>query len=227
MALIISIETSTPVCSLAIHDKGQLLAKELIQKEQSHSSTLNLAIEHLLIICGLSLDDIEAIAVSKGPGSYTGLRIGTSTAKGLCYAKDIPLISINTLEAMAYNVSRFNTSNAMLCPMLDARRMEVYAMLFDQSLNVIEDTRPVILDSESYSNYLSSKEVLFFGNGAVKVSKVTDSVNAKVIEGVIPDAQFIGELANKKFENKDFEDVAYFEPFYLKEFMATKPKSML
>ncbi len=227
MALIISIETSTPVCSFAIHENGQLLAKELIQKEQSHSSTLNPAIDHLISICGLKLEDIGAVAISKGPGSYTGLRIGTSTAKGLCYALDIPLIAINTLEAMAYNVSRFNISSAMLCPMLDARRMEVYAMLFDSKLNVIEETKPVILENDSYLNYLDSNEILFFGNGASKVKKVTDNPNAKILEGVIPDAQYIGELAYKKFEGKKFENIAYFEPFYLKEFMATKPKSMI
>jgi len=227
MALILSIETSTPVCSLAIHDNGILLAKELIQKEQSHSSSLNLAIDHIVSICDLSFDNIEAIAISKGPGSYTGLRIGTSTAKGLCYALGIPLIAINTLEAMAYNVSRFNTNQAMICPMLDARRMEVYAMLFDKNLVVVEETRPVILDYESYSQYIDAHEILFFGNGASKVTKVINSPNAKVIEGVIPDAQYVGELAYKKFDDKEFEDVAYFEPFYLKEFMATKPKSML
>ncbi|MTI38102.1 tRNA (adenosine(37)-N6)-threonylcarbamoyltransferase complex dimerization subunit type 1 TsaB [Fulvivirga lutimaris] len=227
MSLILSIETSTPVCSLAIHNNGQLLAKELIQKEQSHSSTLNPAIDHLLSICDLSLANISAIAVSKGPGSYTGLRIGTSTAKGLCYALNIPLIAVNTLEAMAHNVARFNLNSAMLCPMLDARRMEVYAMLLDASFKVVEETRPVILDHESYSQYLNASPVLFFGNGAEKVKKVTDNPNATVLDGVIPDAQYIGELAFEKFRKKEFEDVAYFEPFYLKEFMATKPKSML
>ncbi|MEQ8242320.1 tRNA (adenosine(37)-N6)-threonylcarbamoyltransferase complex dimerization subunit type 1 TsaB [Fulvivirga sp.] len=227
MSLILSIETSTPVCSLAIHDNGQLLAKELIQKEQSHSSTLNPAIDHLLSICDLSLASINAIAISKGPGSYTGLRIGTSTVKGLCYALNIPLIAINTLEAMAHNVARFNVNGAMLCPMLDARRMEVYAMLLDADFNIVEETKPVILDLESYDQYLNQGGILFFGNGAGKVKKVTDNPNAKVLEGVIPDAQYIGELAYEKFEKKEFEDVAYFEPFYLKEFMATKPKPML
>ena len=227
MAFIISIETSTPVCSIAIHHDGQLLAQELIQKEQSHSSTLNPAIDHLLSMCDLRLNDISAVAISKGPGSYTGLRIGTSTAKGLCYAMDIPLIAINTLEAMAHNVSRFNVSEAMLCPMLDARRMEVYAMLFDSNLNVLEETKPVILDNDSYHDHLKSKEIMFFGNGASKVKKVIDNSNARIIEVVIPEAQYIGDLAYKKFVENEFEDTAYFEPFYLKEFMATKPKSML
>lgn len=226
MAIILSIETSTPACSLAIHENGKLLAKELIQKEQSHSSTLNPAIEHLVTLCGLSFVNIEAIAVSKGPGSYTGLRIGTSTAKGLCYALNIPLIAVNTLEAMAHNAARFNTSQALLCPMLDARRMEVYAMLFDANFNVLEETKPVILDEDSYSQYLKS-DVLFFGNGSTKISKVISSPNAKVIHDVIPDAQYIGQLATERFEKQEFEDLAYFEPFYLKEFMATKPKSML
>jgi tRNA threonylcarbamoyladenosine biosynthesis protein TsaB len=229
MALILSIETSTPICSIAIHKETDLLAKISIHREQSHSSILNPSIESILKFCNLNLSDLDAVAISKGPGSYTGLRIGTSTAKGLCYSLDIPLIGINTLEAMAKGVQVHASINNdhWLCPMLDARRMEVYTMLFSAKLEKIKDTHPLILDSESLNDQLTNNHIYFFGNGSNKFEDIKNHPNAHFIKNVNPDAQYIGELAFTRFENNEFEDLAYFEPFYLKEFRVTKPKSQL
>jgi tRNA threonylcarbamoyladenosine biosynthesis protein TsaB len=227
MAIILSIETATPVCSVAIHENGLLLAKTTIHKDQSHSALLNTSIDSILKICGLSYAHLEAVAVSKGPGSYTGLRIGTSSAKGFCYSLNIPLIAINTLEAMAHGVNKLNPYSALLCPMLDARRMEVYTLLMSSTEKLIHVTEAVVLDETAFENDLMSNEILFFGSGANKFAEIIDNVNAKFIKNVSPDAENIGELAFKKWESSSFEGLAYFEPFYLKEFMATKPKSIL
>jgi tRNA threonylcarbamoyladenosine biosynthesis protein TsaB len=227
MAIILSLETATPVCSIAIHENGSLLAKTTIHKDQSHSSLLNTSVDSLLNLYGLDYAHLDAVAVSKGPGSYTGLRIGTSSAKGFCYSLNIPLIAVNTLEAMAHGVNKFNPYNALLCPMLDARRMEVYALIMSSTGELIRNTEAIVLDETSFENDLKSNEILFFGSGANKYFNLTDNVNAKLIENVSPDAENIGELAYEKWKTSSFEDLAYFEPFYLKEFMAIKPKSML
>lgn len=225
MAIIVSIETATPICSVAIHKDGNLLAETSVRKGHSHSSLLNSSIQNLLELSEVKMDELSAIAVSKGPGSYTGLRIGTSTAKGLCYALDIPLISVDTLKAMAYAVRNYNNWN--LCPMLDARRMEVYCSIFDSEMNAIEPIRPVVLDDTSFIKELDATDILFFGDGSEKFSKVMFHKNAHFVNDVEPNAKAIGELAFKKYTTDQFEDVAYFEPFYLKEFLATKPKSIL
>ncbi|QSE97942.1 tRNA (adenosine(37)-N6)-threonylcarbamoyltransferase complex dimerization subunit type 1 TsaB [Fulvivirga lutea] len=225
MSIILSIETATPICSVALHADDMLIGKISIQKGQSHSSVLNEAIHNLINLVNISLKDLSAVAVSKGPGSYTGLRIGTSTAKGLCYALDIPLISVETLTAMAKGV--INIHKHLLCPMLDARRMEVYASVFTSDLHVLNPISPVILDENSFADHLQNNKVIFFGDGAKKFREITKSLNALFIDSVYPDAEYIGSLAFEKFQNNVFEDVAYFEPFYLKEFKATKPKSML
>ena len=172
--------------------------------------------------------ELDAIAVSKGPGSYTGLRIGVSTAKGLCYALDKPLIAVNTLLAMANEVNRQNHSQALLCPMIDARRMEVYTALYDGELNELEKTSAKILEENSFDETLNQKQVLFFGNGADKFMALKTGVaNAVFIDNITPSAWSVGLLANQAFLRGDFEDVAYFEPFYLKDFVATKPKKVL
>jgi len=228
MALILSIETSTTECSVAISDKGKVVVYEKLFLEKSHANLLTLAIESVASHANIELADLDAIAVSKGPGSYTGLRIGVSTAKGLCYALDKPLIAINTLKAMADEVNCFNTHNMLLSPMIDARRMEVYTALFDADLNEIKGTSAKILDEHSFDETLESTNVLFFGNGSNKFQElVQNKTAAHFIDNVSPSADAVGRLAFESFNNGTFEDVAYFEPFYLKDFKATTPKKLL
>lgn len=228
MSLILGIETSTTVCSVALVQNGQTLAIEKLFLEKSHSTLLTLVIENLLSHTDKQMSDLSAVAVAKGPGSYTGLRIGVSTAKGLCYALGIPLIGVNTLLAMVAEVSAFNVNEALLCPMLDARRMEVYTALYTHDLQEKEATKALILDETSFQETLATHRVLFFGNGAAKFeSLVKQNTNACFIEEVSPSAELVAKLAFKPYDKNEFEDVAYFEPFYLKDFIATKPKKRL
>jgi len=228
MPLILSIDTSTTVCSVALTKDGQTLAQQKLFLEKSHSTLLTVIIDGLLGYTETHKDDLSAIAVSKGPGSYTGLRIGVSTAKGLCYALDKPLIAINTLHAMAAEVMPFNVHKAMLCPMLDARRMEVYTALYDDALNEKDKTQALILDESSFSETLNQSEVLFFGNGSDKFQDlVSPDSSALFVADITPSASAVGRLAARSFELQQFEDVAYFEPFYLKDFKATIPRKLL
>ena len=228
MSLILGIETSTTVCSVALTRDGATVAREKLYLEKSHSSLLTIAISDLLKHAGVQRQELSAVAVSKGPGSYTGLRIGVSTAKGICYALDKPLISVNTLKAMAHEINRFNTGSALLCPMIDARRMEVYTALFDADLKELDATRALILDEESFAETIAQNQVFFFGNGAAKFQPLVESQsNAAFIEGISPSAEAVAQLAQQSFDQQVFEDVAYFEPYYLKDFIATVPKKRL
>lgn len=224
MSIILSIETSTPVCSTAVLKDGKVLGVRDINVEKSHSSLLTVLIEELLNEHHLQLKNINAIALSKGPGSYTGLRIGTSTAKGLCFALDIPLIAINTLTAMAKHAINMQKENALYCPMIDARRMEVYTALYDNTLNKVITTKPLVIDEDSFNKHLQENKIYFFGNGAEKCKGIISHPNAVFLDKITPTSKTIGELAQEKYDKADFEDVAYFEPFYLKEFMTKKPK---
>src|SRR5690606_1632997 len=168
------------------------------------------------------------IAVSKGPGSYTGLRIGTASAKGLCFALDIPLVAVNTLEAMAYGVARYRVEESYLCPMIDARRMEVYTLVVDHQMNTIMPTRPVVVEDGAFEELIKDRYFLFFGDGAAKcINTLCVTSNAKFIDNITPSAENIGALAYQmQKENKlVYEDLAYFEPFYLKEFATKQPKA--
>ena len=226
MALILSIETSTKTSSIAIHDEGTLISSLNIHLEKSHSEYLTPSIKNLLASSGLNINSMDAVAISKGPGSYTGLRIGTSTAKGICYALGAKLIAINSLEAIAFGVSKFQFDDVLLCPMIDARRMEVYCLVTDQDMALVESTQAKIIDESSFSNLLSAKKVIFFGNGSSKCEALLNhSENAKFINGIHPSAENIGEMAWKSYKNNLFEDVAYFEPYYLKDFIAKKPST--
>lgn len=225
MNTILSIETATPVCSVGLYTDGKLQALFESYLDKSHSKHLTIIIQEVIRSAELTFSDIDAIAVSKGPGSYTGLRIGTSTAKGLCYGLDIPLISVDTLEAMAHGVSGYLSDDILLCPMLDARRMEVYCRLYKKNLHAITDTEAVVIDSKSFTSYLEKHKIAFFGNGASKCKSVIYHPNAVFIEGVHPSAKEIGALAIHKYAASLFEDLAKYEPFYLKEFLAKKPKS--
>jgi tRNA threonylcarbamoyladenosine biosynthesis protein TsaB len=223
MALILSLETSTSVCSVALHDHEKLIAVLEIHKEQSHASKLAVLVEQVVKLAGVSLSDVKAIAVAAGPGSYTGLRIGASTAKGLCYALGVPLLAVETLKVMAAQVQQFNISDAILCPMIDARRMEVYCQLFDASLNTMNNIEAKIIDEQSFLEMLTSNKIIFFGDGAAKCKSVIRHSNALFLEDIIPSATQLGYLANRKFEKNEFENLVSFEPFYLKEFMIKKP----
>ncbi len=224
--VILSIDTSTRICSVALHNQGELLAEINLHVAQSHSEKLAVICKDILAYAGVKQTDVKAVAVAAGPGSYTGLRIGTSTAKGLCYALDIPLIAVNTLRGMANTMALKVAPDTLLCPMLDARRMEVYCMLTDTQLNIIKPTAPVIVTENSFAEILSGNKVLFFGNGAAKCQPVLQHPNASFLTHSAISAASIGQLAWQKFKNNEFEDLAYFEPDYLKEFQAIKPKNL-
>ncbi|HEY8402519.1 MAG TPA: tRNA (adenosine(37)-N6)-threonylcarbamoyltransferase complex dimerization subunit type 1 TsaB [Cytophagaceae bacterium] len=220
MSLILSIETSTKAFSVALHEEGKLLADFEMLVEKSHSRVITLAIEQLFVMTNRKMADLKAVAVSKGPGSYTGLRIGVSTAKGLCFALDIPLIAINTLEAMAFEVNRFNPGY-LVCPMIDARRMEVYCTVMDKDSQIIRPTEAVILNEDSFNDLLDTNSIFFCGDGSEKAKTLFNKPNAFFIDNLYPSAKNIGFLAGDRFRARYFEDVAYFEPFYLKDFIST------
>ena len=219
MGVILCIETATTNCSVALGKEGKLLAlKEDYSNNYSHAERLHVFIEEILNENQLSPKDLSAIAVSKGPGSYTGLRIGVSAAKGLCFSLDIPLISVATLTSLARQVDK--QAGDFIIPLLDARRMEVYTAGFDSKYHSVFNTRAKILDENSFSEMLDKGKVSFIGNGVEKFQKVCAHENAQFIIGKLPSAAEMVELASEKFVNKDFEDVAYFEPYYLKDFQA-------
>ena len=227
MALILSIETATPVCAVALHEHGRLLGEIRLLKDKSHSGKLAPVIQNLVKDCDFEMQDLSAIAVSEGPGSYTGMRIGVSTAKGLCYGLKVPLIAINTLTAMAAQIEPFIGNDDVLIPMLDARRMEVYCIVHGKNLQLIRETEPVVIDENSFGDLLQKNKCYIFGDGAPKCKEVLVHPNVFFIDDVYPSASTIGQLAYQKFRNKKFEDVAYFEPYYLKEYKAGKPKSLV
>jgi tRNA threonylcarbamoyladenosine biosynthesis protein TsaB len=223
--LVLAIETSTKVCSVALLRGEQVLAESSLFLGKSHAEMLLHLIDQLFFCTNTGKASLDAIAISEGPGSYTGLRIGTSTAKGLCFALDIPLISVDTLEAMAFQIAKFVPSTSLLCPMIDARRLEVYSAVFAANLDNLEETRPVILDEHSYGNFLTDSEVYFFGDGSMKAKDILSNSNAKFIDDIVPNAITIGLLALEKYERGEYESLAYFEPFYLKEFHTNQPVS--
>jgi tRNA threonylcarbamoyladenosine biosynthesis protein TsaB len=223
VALILSIETSTTNCSVSLSRKGKLLiVKEDYDKNYSHAERLHVYIDDVLKQAKVSVNDVDAIAISKGPGSYTGLRIGVSSAKGLCFALNKPLISIPTLESLAHQVTNHD---GVIVSMLDARRLEVYAAIFDSNYVQIRETKAEVLNELSFSSYLEKGKVYFIGNGVEKTKNLIVHQNAVFIDDKLPSANEMGSLAFNKYKISDFEDVAYFEPYYLKDFVALKPKS--
>lgn len=224
MAIILSLETATINCSVALSKNGKTIAlKEDARNGYSHAEKLHIFIDQVLRDAAISRSQINAIAVSKGPGSYTGLRIGVSAAKGLAYALNIPLIAVPTLEVLAYQIS--NSVNATIIAMLDARRMEVYSAIFNSSYIKVRETEAEILNEHSFLDYLEKETVYFIGDAVEKTKTLIRHPNAIFIEDRLPSANEIGYLAFKKYKKSDTEDVAYFEPYYLKDFMALKPKS--
>jgi tRNA threonylcarbamoyladenosine biosynthesis protein TsaB len=222
MALILSLETSTSVCSVALHQDGKILGTSEIHKEQSHASKLAVLIDEVLKLGGFTPNQLNAVAVSSGPGSYTGLRIGASTAKGLCFALNIPLIAVDTLFLMAMQANAMNLGKAMLCPMIDARRMEVYCLITDAELQVIQPVEAKVIDEHSFQDFLQQRPVIFFGNGAAKCKAVLQDKHALFLDQVYPSASALGIMAYEKFKRSQVEDLVSFEPFYLKEFLVKK-----
>lgn len=222
MAIILNIETSTTNCSVSLSKEGEtLVLKEDNNANYSHAESLHVFIDDVVKEAKLTLKDLNAIAVSKGPGSYTGLRIGVSAAKGLCFALNIPLISVSTLNALAHQVI---VNDGIIVPMLDARRLEVYSVIYDSSYNEMREIEAQILDEHSFFEYLKEGNVYFVGNGVEKTMHLISHPNAVFIEGKLPSANEMSSLAYHKYKKSDIEDVAYFEPFYLKDFIALKSK---
>ncbi len=235
MALILNIETSTEVCSVTLALNGQLLYKKESTEGLNHSKVLTVFIDELFKENNLKTETIDAVAVSKGPGSYTGLRIGVSVAKGLCYGLNIPLISINSLEVLgiyaAQNLSEYELPNdgipVLFCPLIDARRMEVYTALYNLQGEELRPVSAEIIDEHFLSELLENRKILFFGNGAEKCKNIIKHKNAFFEGPMLTSAQFMQSISERKFNNGEFENVAYFEPFYLKNFVATIPRNKI
>jgi len=228
--MILQIETATTSCSVALTQQGALLAKKELNQRNVHAEVLTLFIEDIFKQTGKQYTDLDAVAVSSGPGSYTGLRIGVSTAKGLCYALDKPLIAVETLKAMADGmIGRQGNElkpDSLLCPMIDARRMEVFTAMFDLTGNKVMPTAAEIIDGNSFADLLIEHKIYFFGDGAAKCRETLTHPNAIFIADYENSASDLTVAALKKFNDKDFEDVAYFEPYYLKEFIAGAKKKV-
>ena len=230
MSCILNIETSTDVCSVAISDNGQVIFNKEDHSGPNHAVKLGVYVDEALSFIDAHGIPLEAVAVSCGPGSYTGLRIGVSMAKGICYGRDVKLISIPTLELMAVPVligEHPAEEDALIVPMLDARRMEVYAKVMDRALKEVRPIQADIVDAETYKEYLDRGTVYFFGNGAEKCMEVINHPNARLVKGIEPLAKNMAPLAEKRFVEGKFEDVAYFVPFYLKDFVAKMPKKLI
>lgn len=225
MAFILNIETSTTVCSVSLSKGGNLISFKEINNGYTHAENLHVFIEEVIKEASITLKDLNAVAVSKGPGSYTGLRIGVSAAKGLAYSLNIPLIALDTLEIMTNSIL-VKERAAIYCPMVDARRMEVYTAVYDHDLIQLKNTEALIVDESSISQFSSYPKIYFFGDGMEKCKMVLSALkNAEFIETILPGAKAMCDLSYKKFTAKSFEDVAYFEPFYLKDFLILTKKS--
>ncbi len=232
--MILCIETSTAVCSVALVDKGNVVALRESLDGQNHAEKITIFIDEMMKEAGVAYKDLDAIATSMGPGSYTGLRIGVSTAKGFCYALEKPLIAIDTLAAMAYGfIGQQSTSSSqqpessrsILCPMIDARRMEVYSAFFNDKLERMSETEAIVIDENSFIDMKKDNHLYLFGDGADKlVTLFENDENITVVEKFHCSASYMAELADEAFKNKKFVDMAYFEPFYLKDFVPGMPK---
>lgn len=230
MAVILNIEASTDVCSVALSESGEVFFKRESSESRSHAQVLAPFVEEAIATADSRAMKIDAVALSNGPGSYTGLRIASSTAKGVCYGREIPLIAIPTTKIMAVPVLFRDDlpDDALLCPMIDARRNEVYATIYDRALNVCMETRAEIVTPDSFAEYLDAHPVYFFGDGAAKCSTIITHPNARFLDKYRnPLAKWMMPLAERAWLDEKFEDIAYFEPFYLKNFIATKSKDLL
>ncbi len=229
MSCILHIETSTSVCSVAVSQDGQCIFSKADMTGPSHAVVLGMYVDEALSFIDSHAIPLDAVAVSCGPGSYTGLRIGVSMAKGICYGRDLPLIAVPTLKLLCVPLllQEELPDDVLLCPMIDARRMEVYAAVYDKSLSEKREVSADIVDEHLYERFLSEHPVYFFGNGAAKCREKIVHSHAHFLENVHPLASWMFPLAEKSLACQDFKDVAYFEPFYLKEFVASHPKKLL
>jgi tRNA threonylcarbamoyladenosine biosynthesis protein TsaB len=222
LTYILNIETATKNCSVSIAKNGQTIAlQELNDGKYSHAEKLHEFMGIVLEKANIEFKDLNAVAVSKGPGSYTGLRIGVSAAKGICFALEIPLIATDTLKALAMTVT---IENGIKIPLLDARRMEVYSSVFTEKNEQIREVKAEVITADAFLDYLKEKTVYFLGDGASKCKEIITHPKAVFIENKFPSANEMGILSYSKFKNNEFEDVAYFEPFYLKDFLITISK---
>ena len=229
MSKVLCIDTATDICTVSLFEDENCLSFRESVEDRSHAVQLAVYINDILKELNLRVNDLDAIAISKGPGSYTGLRIGVSMAKGLCYGANIPLISVSTLQAMCYGVSgSFITENQLkdfyFCPMLDARRMEVYTSVFNPDYSEERPISAEIIEDESFEELLNERQMIFFGNGAEKTKIHINHKNAVFYDSYKHSSKFMASIAFKKLNTQQFEDIAYFEPFYLKEFVATTPR---
>ena len=229
MSTILHIETSTDVCSVAVSEDSQVIFQQEDHSGPNHAERLGTMVDEALSFTDNHAIPFDAVAVSCGPGSYTGLRIGISMAKGICYGRNLKLIAVPTLELLCVPVllREIPEEDALLCPMLDARRMEVYAGIYTRALKPVRDIGADVVDADTYKEFLDKQPVYFFGNGAQKCMEAIHHPNAHLIEGIEPLAKWMQPLAEKRFLNEQFEDVAYFVPFYLKDFVAKLPKKLL
>ena len=229
MSKILNIETSTTVCSVSISENGACKCFRENFNGNNHSELIGVFVQEVLAEAGLEPQNLDAVALSIGPGSYTGLRIGTSFAKGLCYGSDLELITIPTLKIIAQNAKEKYSieEDALICPMIDARRMEVYNCIYDANLNEVRETQPEIINESSFAEILQNKKVYFCGNGAEKCKQYITHENAIFLDEVYPLATSMIAIAEEAFAKNDFADVAYFEPFYLKAAHVTMPKTIL
>jgi len=228
--MILQIETATASCSVALANEGEVLALKQLAGRNVHAEMITLFIDEVITSAGIKFENLDAVAVSSGPGSYTGLRIGVSTAKGLCYALGKPLIAVETLEAMASGLANRQgyreDSSILLCPMIDARRMEVYTAVFKADGGRVRPTAAEIIDEHSFADLLQDTKILFFGDGAEKCRETLGkNHNAFFLPDFVNSAADLTKKAFEKFSRKEFEDVAYFEPYYLKDFIAGKKKA--
>ena len=232
MSCILHIETSTSVCSVAVSEDSQVIyhEEERTEAKGSAAEKLGTMVDEAISFTDSHAIPFDAVAVSCGPGSYTGLRIGVSMAKGICYGRDLKLIAVPTLELLCVPVllsEKTAEEDALLCPMLDARRMEVYAGIYNRALKPIREVRADVVDADTYRQWLDEHPVYFFGNGAQKCMETINHPNAHYIDGVEPLARWMQPLAEKRFLTEQFEDVAYFEPYYLKNYVAKMPKKLI
>ncbi|UKK59132.1 tRNA (adenosine(37)-N6)-threonylcarbamoyltransferase complex dimerization subunit type 1 TsaB [Prevotella communis] len=229
MACILHIETSTQVCSVAVSEDSHVIFQLEDHSGPNHAERLGSMVDEALSFTDNHAIPFDAVAVSCGPGSYTGLRIGVSMAKGICYGRNLKLIAVPTLELMCVPVllREMVEENALLCPMIDARRMEVYAGIYDRALKEVRPVGADVVDAETYKQWLDERPVYFFGNGAAKCMETINHPNAHLIEGIEPLAKWMQPLAERRLLNGQTEDVAYFEPFYLKDYVAKKPKKLI
>lgn len=229
MSCILNIETSTDVCSVSVSQDGACIFSQEDHEGPNHAVKLGTFVDEALSFADSHAIPLDAVAVSCGPGSYTGLRIGASMAKGICFGLDLKLIAVPTLELMAVPVLLREEveEGALLCPMIDARRMEVYSAVYDRALHEVRGIQADVVDAETYREYLDRGPVYFFGNGAEKCMEVINHPNARLIKGVEPLAKWMFPIAERRIAQEKYEDVAYFVPFYLKDFVAHQPKKLL